>query len=85
MSQTGRSFEPKWTVQEDSGRSFDPEWTIMGRRLRLEVKVIRLKVNGPDESKDKSGRYKNVKVDGPSILRVERGRFKNFKVDGLKV
>ena len=47
--------------------------------------VIRLKMDGPDESKDKSGRYKNVKVDGPSILKSESGRFKKFKVDGLKV
>ena len=43
------------------------------------------KVDDPDESKDKSGRYKNVKVDGPSILKSESGRFKNFKVDGLEV
>ena len=90
-SQTGRSFEPKWTVQEDSGRSmkivngpltqsgrswvedFDSKWT-----------VIRLKVDGPDESKDKSGRYKNDKVDGSSILIAKADGLK-FKVDGLKV
>ena len=47
--------------------------------------VIRLKVDGPNESNNKSGRYKNVKVDGSSILKSESGRFQNFKVDGLKV
>ena len=29
--------------------------------------VIRLKVNGPDESKDKSERYKSVTMDDPKI------------------
>ena len=46
--------------------------------------VIRLKVNGPDESKDKSVRSKSVKVDGPRILNNETGRSKNVKVDGPK-
>ena len=30
LSKSGRSVEPKWTVQDDSGRSFEPKWTVMG-------------------------------------------------------
>ena len=78
LSHSGRSKKISDGPLTQNGRSwvedFDSKWT-----------VIRLKVDGPDESKDKSGRYKNVKVDGPSILKIESGRFKNFKVDGLKV
>ena len=32
--QTGRSFEPKWSVQYDSGWSFQSEGTVMGRSGR---------------------------------------------------
>ena len=31
--------------------------------------VIRLKVDGLDESKDKSGLSKNIKVDSPKVLK----------------
>ena len=41
--------------------------------------VIRLKVDFPDESKDKSERSRSVKVDGPEIFMSKSGRSKNFK------
>ena len=69
LGQTGRSFEPKLTVQDDSGRSFEP---VDGHGLMLTV--IRQKVDGPDELKDIS-----VKMDGPRIPMSAR-----IKVDGPK-
>ena len=41
--------------------------------------VIRLKVDFPNESKDKSERSRSVKVDGPEIFMSKSGRCKNFK------
>ena len=51
LSQTGRSFEPKWMVQDDSGRSFELKFGHWSK-----LTVIRQKVGGPDELKDKSVR-----------------------------
>ena len=51
MSQTGRSFEPKWSVQYDSGRSFESEWTVIGR-------------SGLKISKSENRLYQSMKVDG---------------------
>ena len=41
--------------------------------------VIRLKVDFPNESKDKSERSGSVKVDGPEIFMSKSSRSKNFK------
>ena len=41
--------------------------------------VIRLKVDLPNESKDKSERSRSVKVDGPEIFMSKSGRSKNSK------
>ena len=52
--------------------------------------VVRLKVDGPDKSKDKSRRPKKVKVDGLKVSKwtvfwTMRGLSKSSKVDGLKI
>ena len=64
---------------DDSGRSFELEWT-----------VIRLKVDGPDELKDKScpkmsKRSKTAEVDGPIISTSENRRSSRKKLDGRKL
>ena len=56
LSQTGQSFEPKWTVVWAKVASHESKWT-----------VFRLKMEGSNESKDNSGRSINVKVDGPEV------------------
>ena len=50
-SQTGRSFEPKWTVRNDSGGYFEP-------KRSESIKV---------DQKYQSGRSERVKVDGPKV------------------
>lgn len=57
---------------------------VMGRSERS---YDGLKVDSPNESKDKSGRSINVKVDGSRILKIDtsNGRPRNIKVDGPNI
>ena len=62
MNDHAKSDE-KWTVMSQTRQSFESKWT-----------VIRLKVDGPDESNNKSRRSGSLKVDGPKICKKESRR-----------
>ena len=47
--------------------------------------IIRLKVDRPNESKDKCGWSKNVKMNGLNTFKSDSGRSSSMKKNGLKV
>ena len=101
LSQTGRSFEPMWTVQDDSERSFEPKWTVI--RLKVEspkmskwtknVKVsnelkstVSKRQNGRSKIKNiESRRSESTKVGGPNVWKWPVQKCLKWKKDGLKV
>ena len=46
------------------------KWDQAENDLLFQRKWVRSRVDGPDESKDKSERSNNVKVDGPKVLKL---------------